>query len=102
LIEGVLAEAGGLNDAASGFAIIVPSDLASQPDGAGCATANTNPTACAPFEAMVSQLLLNPKNGAASLGAQSLIYWISDGGTFNLGSRVTIGERTSWVEQPFC
>ena len=81
------------NDGTQGFHFIVPSDLASQPDGAGCATANLTPSNCAPFERMVASILLNSRNAAISGGttAQTLIYWINDGGTFNKGFRTVQG-----------
>jgi hypothetical protein len=61
-----------------GFHFIVPSDL-------GCPVAqNATPALCAPFQVMVGKFLQDPNN-VASPSAQTLIYWINDGGTFGAG-----------------
>jgi outer membrane receptor protein involved in Fe transport len=78
------------NDASQGFHYIVPTDLAGAVNGAGC-TCNATPTTCAAFQDMVSSILLNPRNAAATLGAQTVVYWINDGGTFNKGFRTVQG-----------
>jgi iron complex outermembrane receptor protein len=75
------------NDSTQGFHYIVPSDLAGLSNGAGCAGANLTPTNCAPFQQMVTAILLNPRNSAASPLTQTLVYWINDGGTVNKGWR---------------
>jgi hypothetical protein len=46
--------------------------------------ANANPVACAPFETMVKAAILD-RNSTADLTQQSLVYWISDGGTVATG-----------------
>jgi hypothetical protein len=76
---------------AEGFHYIVPNDLAGLSNGAGCAGSNGTPTNCAPFEQMVSAILLNSRNGVASPAVQTLVYWINDGGTINRGWRKVDG-----------
>jgi len=71
--------ASSFNDPNQRFHFIVPSDL-------GCgAAANANPTTCAPFEQMVSQILADPNNAGAPVSALTSILWISDGGTVSAG-----------------
>jgi hypothetical protein len=76
---------------AEGFHYIVPNDLAGLSNGAGCAGSNATPTNCAPFEQMVTAILLNSRNGVASPAVQTLVYWINDGGTINRGWRKVDG-----------
>jgi hypothetical protein len=75
------------NSSAEGFHYLVPSDLAGLSNGAGCATADLTPTNCAPFQQMVTSILLNSRNSVASPAVQTLVYWINDGGTINKGWR---------------
>jgi len=81
------------SDPNSRFSYILPSDLAGigLPNDQGCATANGNPTACAPFEAMVDSILFNPRNASALPAAKTLIYWINDAGVINHGSEKFTG-----------
>ena len=67
------------------FAFIVPTDYATSgfPGATGC-TSNLLPTTCAPFEAAVSGLMQNPR-ATVNPQAQTLVYWINDGGDFNKG-----------------
>ncbi len=80
--------ASAFNDPNQRFHFIVPSDLGcagSSPTTATINAANANPTACAPFELMVQQVLADPNNASAPITALTSIYWISDGGTVNVG-----------------
>jgi iron complex outermembrane recepter protein len=73
------------NSNSEGFHVVVPSDV-------GCpVSANSNPTSCAAFEDMVSGVLTNPLNSSADASTRTLVYWINDGGTINLGYRKVEG-----------
>jgi iron complex outermembrane receptor protein len=82
-INGVLSGGGTptsaiLADPTARFRYIVPSDL-------GCpASANSNPTTCAPFEAMVSAALSDPGN-PANITQLTNVYWLNDSSTFGSG-----------------
>lgn len=68
------------NAAQNRRAYILPSDL-------GCPVAqNANPTACAPFEAMVGSVITDTAS-RVSQAALTQIYWIQDNGISNLGWR---------------
>jgi iron complex outermembrane receptor protein len=61
-----------------GFVFLVPSDV-------GCPVAqNAHPELCAPFQDMVQRSLQHPTNPVPA-AAQTLIYWINDGGAMNKG-----------------
>jgi hypothetical protein len=79
------------NDPTQRFSFILPSDLVSQPGGAACATANASPVACDPFQAMARSVLFNPNNASAQPAAQTLLYWINDGGVINHGTQLATG-----------
>jgi len=88
-INGVLQNFQNITDTAfgtpgEGFHFIMPSTL-------GCAGMDATPALCAPFQDMVFSLLTHPRNSTAQLSAQTSIYWISDGGTLNSGSRKVDG-----------
>jgi iron complex outermembrane receptor protein len=81
-ISGVLGgfgtDASEFNQPGLTFAVLTPSDV-------GCpASADSAPTTCAPFQSMVAGLLSQPRS-QVPIAAQTYIYWISDGGTMNLG-----------------
>jgi iron complex outermembrane receptor protein len=66
------------NDPSIGFAYLVPSDV-------GCPVAqNAHPEQCAAFQDMVARALAHPTD-AVPAAAQTLIFWINDGGTQNTG-----------------
>jgi len=72
------------NDNSIGFAYLVPSDV-------GCPVAqNAHPELCANFQDMVARALAHPTN-AVPTAAQTLIFWINDGGTMNTGWQKTEG-----------
>jgi outer membrane receptor protein involved in Fe transport len=67
-----------------GFVYLVPSDV-------GCPAAqNVTPQLCAPFQDMVQRALAHPTNTVPG-AAQTLIYWINDGGTMNKGFQTVEG-----------
>ena len=67
-----------------GFVFLTPSDV-------GCPAAqNATPALCAPFQDMVRLALAHPTNTIPA-NAQTLIYWINDGGTMNKGWQKTQG-----------
>ena len=84
------------NDAALGFAYVVPSDLRDPgPGGPGhidgfnagdqlCPGMNSTPQLCAPFQDMIRTAISQPGNTVPPT-AQTLIYWLNDGGIFNKG-----------------
>ena len=82
-INGLLANFGNpttnrFSDPELGFVYLVPSDV-------GCPIAqNAHPELCAPFQDMVQKALAHPTNTVPA-AAQTLIYWINDGGTMNKG-----------------
>jgi outer membrane receptor protein involved in Fe transport len=72
------------NDSSLAFVYLVPSDV-------GCPVAqNAHPEQCAAFQDMVQRALAHPTDPVPS-AAQSLIYWINDGGTLNKGWQKTEG-----------
>jgi len=60
-----------------------------------CAGQNPTPWLCAPFQDMV-QRSLNQTANEVPLEAQTLVYWINDGGTMNLGYQTTKGIDFQW------
>ena len=69
---------GNLGNPAERFHFILPSDV-------GCPVAqNATPTACAPFEKMVTAAILD-RNALLGLSDASNVYWISDGATVGTG-----------------
>jgi len=73
-------------DPSQGFAFLVATDFANNPNlpGSAACTNNLMPTTCAPFQEALQGLLNNPRN-TVDPQAKTLIYWINDGGTFNKG-----------------
>jgi iron complex outermembrane receptor protein len=72
------------SDPSLGFVYLVPSDV-------GCPVAqNATPQLCAPFQDMVARALAHPTD-AVPTTAQTLIFWINDGGTLNTGWQKTQG-----------
>ena len=80
ILNGFLADnsSSALADPTRRFHFIVPSDL-------GCpASANANPTTCAPFQTMVRAALLDP-NTDSDISQLDKVYWLNDSGTTNSG-----------------
>ncbi|HMI97694.1 MAG TPA: TonB-dependent receptor [Micropepsaceae bacterium] len=75
---------GRFSDAALGFVYLVPSDLHNAAGVALCPGMDLTPQLCAPFQAMVQAAFSLPNNTVPS-SAQTLIYWLNDGGTMNKG-----------------
>jgi outer membrane receptor protein involved in Fe transport len=76
---------GRFNDPALGFAFIVPSDLRDPiTHNQLCAGMDATPQLCAPFQNMIAKAIAHPLNTVPS-SAQTLIYWLNDGGVFNKG-----------------
>jgi outer membrane receptor protein involved in Fe transport len=88
-----------LNNSQTGFAYIVPTDLAflhTAPGDLQCHNNNTpgaaavggapgtGATGCPEFEQMVVGILADPRN-TVPVAEQTKILWLNDGGTFNLG-----------------
>jgi outer membrane receptor protein involved in Fe transport len=74
-----------------GFAYVVPSDLRDPVTGAQlCAGMDKTPQLCAPFQEMVAGSLAHPTNPVPA-AAQTLIFWLNDGGTMNKGWQKTNG-----------
>jgi len=72
------------NDPSIGFVYLVPSDV-------GCPVSqNGHPEQCANFQDMVAKALAHPTDSVPT-AAQTLIYWINDGGTLNKGWQKTRG-----------
>jgi iron complex outermembrane receptor protein len=87
-INGVLAAFGNptdtrFNDGLIGFAYITPSDV-------GCPGQDATPWLCANFQDIVSRVLAYQGNPVPP-NAQTLVYWINDGGTQNKGWLTTKG-----------
>ena len=71
-------------DPSLAFVYLVPSDV-------GCPAAqNAHPEQCAAFQDMVARALAHPSDPVPT-AAQTLIYWINDGGTLNKGWQKTQG-----------
>src|SRR5712671_5166229 len=76
---------GRFSDSALGFVYIVPSDLRDPTThNQLCAGMDATPQLCAPFQNMISKAIAHPLNTVPS-SAQTLIYWLNDGGVFNKG-----------------
>ena len=71
-------------DSALGFVYLVPSDLHDATGKQLCPGMDLTPTLCAPFEAMVLASFSQPTNTIPAT-AQTLIYWLNDGGAMNKG-----------------
>src|SRR5258705_1019114 len=71
-------------DTALGFVYIVPSDLHNAAGVALCPGMDLTPQLCAPFQAMIANTFALPGNTIPAI-AQTLIYWLNDGGTMNKG-----------------
>jgi hypothetical protein len=75
------------NNGSLGFSYIMPTDLI----GADPACNNNlTPTTCPEFQSMVQKILADGRN-PVPLAAQTNVYWINDGGTFNKGWQKTEG-----------
>jgi outer membrane receptor protein involved in Fe transport len=72
------------NDPALGFVYLVPSDLHDASGAALCPGMDLTPWLCAPFQSMVAGAINQPNNTVPP-SAQTLIYWLNDGGTMNRG-----------------
>src|SRR5262249_40353159 len=70
-------------NAAQGFTIVVPSDLRSGGTQL-CPGMDSTPQLCAPFQDMIRNAIASPGNTVPPT-AQTLIYWLNDGGVFNRG-----------------
>jgi iron complex outermembrane receptor protein len=87
---------GTFNDPGVGFSFVTPEDLLDPVTQAQlCAGQNATPWLCAPFQDMV-QRSLNQTANEVPPEAQTLIYWINDGGTMNLGYQTTKGIDFQW------
>jgi len=76
---------GRFTDPALGFVYLVPSDLRDPTThNQLCAGMDATPWLCAPFQDMVARSIAHPLNTVPAT-AQTLIYWLNDGGTFNRG-----------------
>jgi len=71
------------NDPTLGFVYLVPSNV-------GCPGMDATPWLCANFQDMVRLALAHPTDTVPAT-AQTLIYWINDGGTMNAGWQRTNG-----------
>jgi len=72
------------SDSALGFVYLVPSDLHDSTGKALCPGMDATPQLCAPFQAMITAALAEPTNTIPST-AQTLLFWLNDGGTINRG-----------------
>ena len=82
---------GRFNDPSIGFAFVTPEDLSDPVTGAPlCAGMNATPWLCAPFQEVVAAVLAHPEIEVPS-NLQTLVYWINDGGTMNVGWQRTKG-----------
>jgi outer membrane receptor protein involved in Fe transport len=71
-------------DSSLGFVYIVPSDLHDSAGHALCPGMDATPSLCGPFQSMIAAAINEPNNTVPPT-AQSLIYWLNDGGTMNRG-----------------
>jgi outer membrane receptor protein involved in Fe transport len=79
------------NDPSVGFAYLTPEDLIDPITGTPlCAGLNATPWACAPFQEVVAKVLAHPEIEVPAT-VQTLVYWINDGGTMNVGWQTTKG-----------
>ena len=72
------------SDSALGFVYLVPSDLHDSTGKALCPGQDATPQLCAPFQAMITAALAQPTNNVPPT-AQTLLFWLNDGGTINRG-----------------
>ena len=87
---------GTFNDPGLGFSFVTPEDLLDPTTGAQlCPGQNATPTLCDPFQDIVRRALLQPLNEVGPV-AQTLIYFVNDGGTMNLGYQTTKGIDFQW------
>jgi hypothetical protein len=87
---------GTFNDPGVGFSFVTPEDLIDPVTNTQlCAGQNATPWLCAPFQEIV-QKSLNQTVNEVPPEAQTLIYWINDGGTMNLGYQTTKGIDFQW------
>ena len=87
---------GTFNNSALGFSFVTPEDLIDPVTNAQlCAGQNATPWLCAPFQDIV-QRSLNQTANEVPPDAQTLIYWLNDGGTMNLGYQTTEGIDFQW------
>jgi len=95
-INGVLRNFGNpttnrFNDSTVGFVFVVPSDLRDPVTNAQlCPGMDLTPASCPQFQEMVRLALAHPTDAVPAI-AQTLIYWINDGGTMNKGFQKTDG-----------
>ena len=76
---------GRFSDAGLGFVYIVPSDLRDPTThNQLCPGMDLTPQLCAPFQNMIGKAIAHPLNTVPAT-AQTLIYWLNDGGVFNKG-----------------
>jgi len=76
---------GRFSDQALGFVYLVPSDLRDPNTNAQlCAGMDLTPWLCPQFQDMIRRAISQPNNTVPPT-AQTLIYWLNDGGTFNKG-----------------
>ena len=78
------------NDSSVGFAYMVPSDMRDATGTQVCPGMDATPWLCAPFQEVVTKILAYQGNPVPP-EAQTLIYWINDGGTMNKGWQKTEG-----------
>ena len=78
------------NDSSVGFAYLVPSDMRDANGAQVCPAMDATPWLCAPFQEVVTKILAYQGNPVPP-EAQTLIYWINDGGTMNKGWQKTEG-----------
>ena len=87
---------GTFNDRTLGFSFVTPEDLLDPLTNAQlCAGQNATPWLCAPFQEMVIKSL-NQSANEVPPEARTLIYWLNDGGTMNLGYQTTKGIDFQW------
>jgi iron complex outermembrane recepter protein len=87
---------GTFNDPAVGFSFVTPEDLLDPITGTQlCAGQNATPGLCEPFQDIVRRSLNQTANEVPPI-AQTLIYFINDGGTMNLGYQTTKGIDFQW------
>jgi outer membrane receptor protein involved in Fe transport len=87
---------GTFNDPSVGFSFVTPEDLRDPlTDAQLCPGQNATPALCEPFQDIVRRSLSQTANEVPP-EAQTLIYWVNDGGTMNLGYQTTKGVDFQW------
>jgi outer membrane receptor protein involved in Fe transport len=87
---------GTFNDPGVGFSFVTPEDLRDPITNAQlCAGQNATPQLCDAFQDIVRRSL-NQSANEVPPEAQTLIYWMNDGGTMNLGYQTTKGIDFQW------